>query len=105
MEMIIGQFTSKSSIKMYEMNPMFRGIGIGQMFATICIITYYCSLIATTLFYMVASFSSELPWAKCLESWGADCVDSTPTVEYNVFAANNQSQAQSSSELYFLYGI
>lgn len=79
------------------------------MFATGCIITYYCSLIATTLYYMVASFSAELPWSKCLESWGADCVDSTPSVAQLATAnwtlsagINGTSQAQSSSELYFL---
>lgn len=76
------------------------------MFATVCIITYYCSLISTTLYYMVASFSAELPWSRCLESWGADCVDSQPSAAQlatNVtFAAATNSSKQSSSELYFL---
>lgn len=76
------------------------------MFATICIITYYCSLIATTLFYLVASFRAELPWARCLESWGADCVDSRPTTanvtHLAVMVNGSSGKAQSSSELYFL---
>lgn len=85
------------------------GIGVGQMFATVCIITYYCSLISTTLFYMVASFSAELPWSRCLESWGADCVDSTPSAAQlalngtlSTGSGNGTAHAQSSSELYFL---
>lgn len=84
------------------------------MFATVCIITYYCALIAINLWYMWASFSAELPWARCLESWGADCVDSLPAVEQENGAivesmmsmSLNESRAgkaQSSSELYFLY--
>lgn len=81
---------------------MTLGIGVGQMFAIICIMTYYCTLIATTLFYLVASFSAELPWARCLESWGADCVDSTPANTTTTVAQNGTSTAQSSSELYFL---
>lgn len=107
LEMIIGQFTSRSSIKMYDMCPLFRGIGVGQMFGTVCIITYYCSLIATTLFYFVASFSTELPWSKCLASWGAQCVDSQPAADAVdavavAVSANETIRPQSSSELYFL---
>lgn len=100
LEMILGQFSSRSSIKIYELCPAFRGAGVGQLIATICIITYYCSLIAMTLFYMFASFSTELPWAKCWESWGADCVDSMPAKQNNSTVA--PQRGISSSELYFL---
>lgn len=79
------------------------------MVANICIITYYCSLIAMTLYYMFASFSTELPWSRCLKSWGTDCVDSMPNKEmlmlFNQPTANNMSRGTSSSELYFLLVI
>lgn len=81
-----------------------KGVGVGQLIATICIISYYSTLIAMTLFYMCVSFSSELPWSRCWESWGADCVDSMPNQKSwsdNITRANT-SQASSSSELYFL---
>ncbi|KAJ6637499.1 Sodium-dependent nutrient amino acid transporter 1, partial [Pseudolycoriella hygida] len=75
-EMAIGQFCSRSSIKMYNVCPLFRGVGVGQIVATFCLCTYYASLIALTLFYLIASFASDLPWSRCKESWGSDCVDS-----------------------------
>ena len=123
MEMILGQFSSQSSVKIYAFSPVFKvtirmneqmfflnalyyitGIGIGQLLSTICIITYYTSLIALTLYYMFASFSSELPWARCVESWGADCVDTiTKSVVHSNESLAQQTKATSSSEYYFLY--
>lgn len=82
---------------------------MGQFFGTIYVITYYTSLIALTVYYFFASFSSELPWSRCLKSWGTNCVDSLD-VHKNVSksAAGNETlimrdgQAVSSSEMYFL---
>lgn len=45
------------------------GVGYGQLVGTICVATYYCSLMALTLFYLVHSFTNYLPWAECDPSW------------------------------------
>lgn len=74
---------------------------------------------ALTLYYLVASFSIELPWAKCLEEWGVYCIDSSSKKTYNMmtndtsFLKGNYSLNKldytavnpvyrSSAELYFL---
>ena len=100
LEMIIGQFTSKSSVKMWDMSPVFRGVGIGQLVGIAFIMTYYCSLIGVTTWYFLASFASELPWATCQESWGKSCVDAAAT--RTTLLNNSLEQSVSSSELYFL---
>ncbi|XP_037954738.1 sodium-dependent nutrient amino acid transporter 1 [Teleopsis dalmanni] len=100
LEMILGQFTSKGSVKIWSMCPMFLGVGYGQAFATICIITYYSSLIALTLYYMVMSCQTDLPWAYCREEWGEGCVDSKPNSDQ--IKPNSSVSLRSSSELYFL---
>lgn len=100
LEMFLGQFTSKSSIKVWEVNPGFRGVGVGQTISSVSVITYYSSLVALTFYYFFASFASVLPWSQCLSEWGSECVDS--------LAKNNNSNGMdltkgvSSSELYFL---
>lgn len=117
MEMALGQFTSRGSVKMWQMVPVLKGfifvndslilflkyffpqgVGIGQMVATTCVLTYYCSLIALTLFYMFKSFASELPWAKCWSSWDEACIDSSSLEP----RSNLSADARSSSEIYFL---
>jgi solute carrier family 6 (neurotransmitter transporter, glycine) member 5/9 len=34
MEMVIGQFSSRGSIKVFDISPAMRGIGIGQVAST-----------------------------------------------------------------------
>lgn len=63
------------------------------------ILTYYCTLIALTLYYATNSFASVLPWSKCKPAWGSGCIDSSLTVS-NVAVDKNST---SSSEFYFLY--
>ncbi|GAB0095809.1 Transporter [Sergentomyia squamirostris] len=96
-EMILGQFTSRSSVKIWTLSPFFKGIGIGQMVGTCSVISYYCSMIGLTLNYLVSSFQSELPWSSCREEWGENCVDSKPNPNQK-----NITNGVSSSELYFL---
>ncbi|XP_023161901.2 sodium-dependent nutrient amino acid transporter 1 isoform X1 [Drosophila hydei] len=114
LEMIIGQFTSQGTVKIWSICPSFLGVGYGQAFATICIVTYYSSLLALTLYYLFVSFQSELPWSYCRDEW-ANCVNSIPTEYVETALANttsalareansltNDTKLRSSSELYFL---
>lgn len=96
--MALGQFTSKGSVKALTVIPVMKGVGIGQQIATTCVVTYYCSLIALTLFFMIKSFAKQLPWAHCWEKWaesGLNCIDAASST-------GNRTNATSSSELYFM---
>ncbi|XP_034664650.1 sodium-dependent nutrient amino acid transporter 1 [Drosophila subobscura] len=113
LEMIMGQFTSQGTVKIWSVVPGFVGVGYGQAFATICIITYYSSLLALTLYYLFVSFQSVLPWSYCWDDW-INCVNSRPQEEADslLFSSSNitaladtdtdTGKLQSSSELYFL---
>ncbi|XP_066159041.1 sodium-dependent nutrient amino acid transporter 1-like isoform X4 [Euwallacea fornicatus] len=70
LEACLGQFVSRGNVKMFEnLAPALKGVGFGQLIGTICVATYYCSLMALTLFYLINSFNSELPWASCKPEW------------------------------------
>uniref|UniRef100_A0A0K8VDP4 Transporter n=1 Tax=Bactrocera latifrons TaxID=174628 RepID=A0A0K8VDP4_BACLA len=97
MEALLGQFASKSSVKMWSACPIFMGVGIGQAIATFAVLTYYSALIAVTIYYFIASFQSPLPWAYCREDW-LNCVGSSLSNSENV---SSSEKLQSSSELYF----
>jgi solute carrier family 6 amino acid transporter-like protein 5/7/9/14 len=77
----------------------FLGLGYGQMFATVMVLIYYCSLMAITSFYFVQSFAAELPWSTCAEEWDM-CFDSKPGAN-NESKVGNLTGLKSSSELYF----
>lgn len=95
MELAVGQFSSSGSVKVWKMLPAVKGVGYGQMVGTWSVVTYYCSLMAITLFYLFQSFNSELPWASCDPTWADEnCVD-------DAINATLTSGFQSSSEQYF----
>lgn len=99
-EMIIGQFTSKASVKASSTIPILKGIAIGQQIAVVCVVTYYTSLIALTLFYMIKSFSATLPWSYCWEKWtDVNCLPADPKY---INTTANITDGKSSSELYFM---
>lgn len=97
LEMILGQFTSRGSVKALTTIPILKGVGIAQQIGTTCIVTYYCSLIALTLFYMIKSFAAELPWSNCWDKW-----DDGLTLCISASSTETRENATSSSELYFM---
>lgn len=97
LEMIMGQFGSRGSIDVYDLCPAMKGIGIAQVIAVYFVSTFYASLNSIIGNYMVRSFQSPLPWAKCRDEWGPNCVNSDGTSA----SMNMSAKLTSSSELYF----
>lgn len=72
LEMAIGQYFAKSPIVLFSnLCPLFCGIGPAMLIMTLIVIIYYNVLLAWTLYYMLVSFSKELPWSKCDFTWGS----------------------------------
>lgn len=93
-------FTAVKSPNLIHILLFTAGIGYGQMFATLMVAIYYCSLMALTAFYFVQSFAAELQWSTCLEEWGHMCYDSKNTENISL-NDKNFTGLRSSSELYF----
>uniref|UniRef100_A0A8D8AYV8 Transporter n=3 Tax=Culex pipiens TaxID=7175 RepID=A0A8D8AYV8_CULPI len=98
LEMVMGQFSSRGCVKIYDMAPAMRGIGVGQTIAMFIVMTYYTPILAITFRYLVASFSAVLPWAKCDPSW-TNCIDSDFAGQ---IMSNSTVPPKASAELYFL---
>lgn len=95
--MALGQFTSKGSVQALTTIPILKGVGVAQQIGTSCVVTYYTSLIALTLYYFFKSFAAKLPWSYCGDRWpDVRCIDAT------VGADVNRTGGVSSSELYFM---
>lgn len=81
---------------------MFSGVGYGQLVGTISVATYYCSLMAITLFYLINSFRSDLPWASCDLAWQNHSYLGNVTCIPSNSPNNGQSNnSMSSSEMWF----
>lgn len=89
--MVIGQFSSRNSINVFDMSPFFRGSGVGQIIAIFMLSTYYASLMALIGRYLYDSFQSPLPWSICKDTW-INCTDTS---------GRKAENGTSSSELYF----
>lgn len=78
MEVVLGQYASLGPISIWRINPLFKGVGYAMVIVSWLIGLYYNVIIAHVLFYLFASFTSELPWKHCNNEWN------TPSCrEYN----------------------
>nr|XP_016945681.1 sodium-dependent nutrient amino acid transporter 1 isoform X2 [Drosophila suzukii] len=113
LEMVIGQFSSRGSVKVFDLCPAMKGVGAGQAFQVFMLNTYYAALVAIIGRYFIESFGDPLPWATCRAEWGSLCINSAPDasnwslVESDQRTQNNTMKSQNdrvitSSEWYFV---
>lgn len=95
LEMALGQFASRGTIKVYDCAPIMRGVGTGQVLSSIFVMTYYSSIMGLTLKYLFDSFKPDLPWSICQDDW-ENCVPAVRVA--NMTYLKNST---SSAELYF----
>lgn len=67
LEMCLGQFSRYGQVKVWNLSPIFKGIGFGSIVGVICVVSYYCMLMAVTTHFFFSSFQKTLPWATCHE--------------------------------------
>lgn len=78
---------------------IFVGIAYGQVYATVLATTYYASVMALTIRYLLASLEPILPWTYCHEEWqNVSCLPTTnpPSTHFN-----STVNYISSAELFF----
>jgi solute carrier family 6 amino acid transporter-like protein 5/7/9/14 len=69
MEMTLGQFSSLGPISVWNVVPAARGLGVAMVVISALVCIYYNMIIAYTLYYLFASFTSKLPWTDCKQEW------------------------------------
>ncbi|CAJ0921243.1 unnamed protein product, partial [Mesorhabditis belari] len=75
MEVSIGQYLQRGAMEMWNMCPIFKGVGIGNVVISFMCIAYFCVICAWAMYYMIASFNSTFPWETCTNWWNdAKCV-------------------------------
>ncbi|XP_042870734.1 sodium-dependent dopamine transporter-like [Penaeus japonicus] len=78
LETVVGQFSTSSCLSLYSVCPAFKGIGMASLTINLITIAYYILLVSYPLLFLAHSFSWELPWASCGNSWNSpNCTVST----------------------------
>ncbi|KAI3370031.1 hypothetical protein L3Q82_024819 [Scortum barcoo] len=76
LETSLGQYTSQGGITCWrKICPLFEGLGYGSQVVVLYTGVYYIIILAWTFLYLFSSFTSELPWASCRNSWNTVCLN------------------------------
>uniref|UniRef100_G3QJ37 Sodium- and chloride-dependent creatine transporter 1 n=1 Tax=Gorilla gorilla gorilla TaxID=9595 RepID=G3QJ37_GORGO len=72
----LGQFMKAGSINVWNICPLFKGLGYASMVIIFYCNTYYTMVLAWGFYYLVKSFTTKLPWATCGHTWNTpDCME------------------------------
>ncbi len=70
LELAIGQYFQHGNIGIWaQLSPYMKGIGYSVILINVLMLSYYNTLQAYALYFLVNSFQATLPWSSCNYSW------------------------------------
>ncbi|XP_035469972.1 sodium- and chloride-dependent GABA transporter 2 isoform X1 [Scophthalmus maximus] len=70
LETALGQFTSEGGVTCWrKISPLFEGLGYGTQVIVTLLNFYYIIVLAWGIFYLSYSFSWDLAWSSCNNTW------------------------------------
>ncbi|XP_037616566.1 sodium- and chloride-dependent GABA transporter 2-like [Sebastes umbrosus] len=77
LETALGQYTSEGGVTCWrKISPLFEGLGYGTQVIVALLNFYYIIVLAWGIFYLSYSFSWDLAWSSCNNTWNTgDCVE------------------------------
>uniref|UniRef100_A0A5K4EBM3 Transporter n=1 Tax=Schistosoma mansoni TaxID=6183 RepID=A0A5K4EBM3_SCHMA len=93
LEFAFGQFASLGPISVWNISPLFKGIGYAMVFLSWLLNIYYQVVVAHCLYYFGVSFTHTLPWTECNPAWSTpDCIDSNRMNYINITYPKSPSE-------------
>ncbi|XP_022915297.1 sodium-dependent dopamine transporter-like [Onthophagus taurus] len=71
MELVLGQFNRQGPVSVWRICPLFKGVGFCAVLVAFYVSFYYNVIIAWSLYFLGTSFSMELPWIHCNNTWNS----------------------------------
>nr|KAF6322880.1 solute carrier family 6 member 4 [Pipistrellus kuhlii] len=77
MELVLGQYHRNGCISVWKkICPIFKGIGYTTCIIALYTAFYYNTIMAWALYYLISSFTAQLPWTNCENPWNtANCTN------------------------------
>uniref|UniRef100_A0A8D2ZQH4 Transporter n=1 Tax=Scophthalmus maximus TaxID=52904 RepID=A0A8D2ZQH4_SCOMX len=76
MELALGQYNREGAAGVWKICPIFKGVGFTVILISLYVGFYYNVIISWALFYLFSSFTGDLPWVHCNNSWNSpNCSD------------------------------
>ncbi|GFO30481.1 sodium- and chloride-dependent glycine transporter 1-like [Plakobranchus ocellatus] len=72
LEVCLGQFSGISSMFVWKMCPLFKGVGYGMVIVSGMACIYYNAVLSWVIYYLINSFHPNLPWSQCGHWWNTD---------------------------------
>ncbi|KAM4027068.1 sodium-dependent dopamine transporter [Anomaloglossus baeobatrachus] len=107
MELALGQFNREGAAGVWKICPIFKGVGFTVILISLYVGFFYNVIIAWAIHYLFSSFTSELPWIHCNNSWNSlNCSET----KYNSFNGSGFSDINDSYKVtpaaeYFERGV
>ncbi|XP_019748830.1 sodium- and chloride-dependent GABA transporter 2 [Hippocampus comes] len=94
LETALGQYTSEGGITSWrKICPLFEGVGYATQVIVALLNIYYVIVLAWAIFYLSNSFSWDLPWASCNNTWNTGSCVTFQTRNSSVGALGNATSA------------
>ncbi|XP_038610042.1 sodium-dependent noradrenaline transporter [Tachyglossus aculeatus] len=71
MELALGQYNREGAATVWKICPFFKGVGYAVILIALYVGFYYNVIIAWSLYYLISSFTFDLPWTNCGHPWNS----------------------------------
>lgn len=100
LELAFGQYGGEGPITIWKACPLFAGIGWAMVMISGMVAIYYNIIMAWTTLFFVRSFTSEVPWKTCNNTWNTDACQENSSVAMEMGLNITKRPAQ---EFYYNY--
>ncbi|CAG2254307.1 GLYT [Mytilus edulis] len=78
LEYAIAQFSSSSTLTVWKICPLMKGVGYGALLVSTIFCVYFNIFMTWTIYFLYQSMTSILPWSHCNNEWNTDnCLDNS----------------------------
>ncbi|XP_039325013.1 sodium-dependent dopamine transporter [Saimiri boliviensis] len=106
MELALGQFNREGAAGVWKICPVLKGVGFTVILISLYVGFFYNVIIAWALHYLFSSFTTELPWTHCNNSWNSpNCSDAHPGDSSGDSSGLNDTFGTTPAAEYFERGV